>query len=250
MLAMTAKEQRQITLRGKPLVYSLSLSPRARRLRISISDNGVALILPAGFPLGEGEAFLRKNADWVLQQLEKREKHAERNKTQALPRDVLLLRGQPTQVQVIEETDRKARARVEEYGGKLNVRIPVGAGEDTPRILEAWLRELARQEIEAVVSVQAKRMHAAPKSLTIRDQRTRWGSCSSRGTLSFNWRLIMVPPAVMEYVVIHEMAHLFVPNHSSEFWRLVQSYFPAYKEARSWLRKNASLLHPLPLKEH
>ncbi len=241
---MHSKEQRQITLQGKPILYLLAISTRSRRLRISVSDQGVSLILPAGLPVREGEAFLQKNADWVLKQVEKHEKIAAKNKRTTLPNNVILLRGTPTRVELVEEAERKLRARVQESAGRLIIRIPVGARKTVPAVAEAYLREQARQEILAVVTTQARRMRLTPKALSIRDQRTRWGSCSSRGTLSFNWRLIMVPPAIMEYVVIHELAHLVVPNHSTQFWSLVIQYFPEYKQARSWLRKNAPLLHP------
>jgi predicted metal-dependent hydrolase len=138
---------------------------------------------------------------------------------------------------------------VDEEKGKLVLRIPTHAREIVPAALENHLRGLARQQIEETVSIQSMRMGLKPRSVTIRDQRTRWGSCSSTGTLSFNWRLIMVPPTVMEYVVIHELAHMAQPNHSPAFWAIVSRYYPSFKEARSWLRKNAALLHPSILTE-
>jgi hypothetical protein len=104
------------------------------------------------------------------------------------------------------------------------------------------MRANARAEIEQVVLEQARRMNAKPKVISIRDQRTRWGSCSSRGNLAFNWRLVMAPPAVLQYVVVHELAHIFELNHSKDFWDIVAKYFPDYKKARTWLRKNASSL--------
>ena len=106
------KEQRSITLQGKPLTYSLSYSTRARRLRISVSDAGVALVLPAGFSASEGEAFLRKNSEWVWGQLERRQKLLGKTSRPLLPTDVLLLRGNPTRVDVFEEKGRTTRARV------------------------------------------------------------------------------------------------------------------------------------------
>lgn len=238
-----------MVLRGLPLNYSLRISARARRLRISVSEAGVALILPAGFPLAEGEAFLHKNAAWVMEQLERRQKHIARNNRAVLPKDVILYHGVPTRLEIFEDPGRKLRGRVDEVDCKFLLNVPAGSVKLAPQLIERWLREKARQEIQTVVAAQARRMHAAPKSVSIRDQRTRWGSCSSRGTLSFNWRLVMAPPSVMEYVVIHELAHLSVPNHSSDFWKLVAAYYPAYKEARVWLRKNSSLLHPQGLTE-
>jgi Predicted metal-dependent hydrolase len=242
------KEQRTITLHGTPLTYSLSISTRARRLRISVSDAGVTLVLPAGLSARDGEAFLLKNGDWVLQQLERRQKQA-RNTRPPLPKDVLLLRGKPVRVEGIEEPGRLSRARVEERPDRLFVYLPVGKQSVLPQVLDRWLRELARAEIEKTVLRLSAVMRVSPKTVAIRDQRTRWGSCSSSGTLSFNWRLIMVPPTVMEYVVVHELAHMTVPNHSADFWRRVGQFYPSYKEARAWLRKNAPLLHPAILRE-
>ncbi len=80
--------------------------------------------------------------------------------------------------------------------------------------------------------------------VTIRDQRTRWGSCSSRGTLSFNWRLIMAPPDVMDYVVVHELCHLIEPNHSRKFWQLLAGLLPDFRQPRLWLKRNVNLLRP------
>jgi predicted metal-dependent hydrolase len=245
---MTVSEERQINLQGTQLKYALKYSARAKRLRISVSDAGVALILPLGFPLPKGEAFMREHAAWVIEQLERRSR-SKKIVQPALPKDVILFHGEPTRVEVIEEAERKARARVDVGKGKLAVRVPQGSTARAYEALETWLREEARLEIETAAAAQAKRMNVRFKQLTIRDQKTRWGSCSSRGTLSFNWRLVMAPAAIMEYVIIHELAHLSVPNHSTQFWLLMARYYPDFKKARLWLKKNSSLLHPRGLTE-
>lgn len=241
---MSPSEQRSITLQGRAIPYLLKESQRSSRVRISVSDIGVTLVIPSGYPIRDGEKFLHRNADWVLKQLEKHHKRTAKTQHKSLPNDVLLLRGIPTQVVVIEEPARKLRSRVDEVGGKLIIRIPVGAAGTVAAGLENHLRGLAAARTRELVESYARRMAVRPKAITIRDQRTRWGSCSSSGTLSFNWRLIMVPPTIMEYVVIHELAHMIQPNHSDQFWTVVAQLYPAYKEARSWLRNNASLLHP------
>jgi predicted metal-dependent hydrolase len=250
MTGMPNLEQHALLVGGAPFTYSVRYSERARRLRITISDVGVTLVLPAGFPVRDGEKFLAKNMDWVLQQLEQRNKILAKNTRSRLPKDIILLRGNATRVEVHEEAGRISRARIEEKTDRILIYLPVGRSKSAPLLLERWLRDLARGEIEAEVSAQARRMHASPTTIAIRDQRTRWGSCSSTGTLSFNWRLIMVPHTVMQYVVIHELAHMSVPNHSADFWKVVAQYYPAYKEARSWLRKNAPLLHPALLQKN
>ena len=224
---------------GNEIPYTVRVSTRARRLRITVSSNGVTVTLPKGVPQREAERFMRQNADWVKAQVERASRQA---KSSNLPPDVILWHGDALQLVRIEEPERKSRARVEASRGRMRVLVPAGSRVSTRKTAEAWMRANARDEIEQVVAVEARRMGAHPKAISIRDQRTRWGSCSNRGNLSFNWRLVMTPPAILRYVVIHELAHLFEPNHSKDFWTVVARYFPDYKKARAWLRKNSSAL--------
>lgn len=228
-----------INLSGKAIPYKIRVSTRARRLRITVSSSGVTVTLPKGIPQREAEHFIREHADWVLVQMEKTAKLV---KPSSLPADVILWHGVATQMQRIEEPGRKAHMKAETANGRLLIFLPAGSKISTRNAAESWLRAESRAEIEQVVIEQARRMGARPKAVSIRDQRTRWGSCSNNGNLSFNWRLVMAPPAVMQYVVIHELAHLFEPNHSKDFWAVVAKYFPDYKKARSWLRKNSPAL--------
>ena len=228
-----------INYSGKSIPYKVRISARVTRLRITVSSTGVTVTLPRGVPQREAELFLRQHLDWVSTQLEK----AARNpKPSPLPADVILWHGQPTQMVRIEEADRKTRMKVEAANGKLNVYLPAKSKIKTRSAVEAWMRAESRAEIETTVRELARRMGAHPRAISIRDQRTRWGSCSTLGNLSFNWRLVMTPPAIMQYVIIHELAHLFEHNHSADFWAIVARFFPDYKKARSWLRKNASAL--------
>jgi predicted metal-dependent hydrolase len=228
-----------ITIAGKSIPYKIRVSTRARRLRITVSTSGVTVTLPKGVPQREAERFLQQNAVWLNAQLERT---ARLTKPSALPADVMLWHGEAVQLQRIEEADRKSRVRVEAAKGRLCVYMPAGSKASTRLAAEAWMRTNSRAEIEQVVLEQARRMKAKPKAISIRDQRTRWGSCSSQGNLAFNWRLVMAPPGVLQYVVVHELAHIFELNHSKDFWDIVARYFPDYKKARTWLRKNASSL--------
>jgi len=210
-------------------------------MRVTIANGQVSVTVPRGLRLFSVDRFLQEHGQWILAKLEQ----ASKRKVQpSLPKDVVLVAGVPMRIERVEERDRKSRARVDVLKDHVIVRVPAGSRAGTLGIVEAWLREQARDVIAAEVTRQAARMRAAPKGISIRDQRTRWGSCSGKGALSFNWRLVMAPPAVMQYVVIHELAHLFQPNHSKEFWAVVAAYAPEYKQHRAWLRKNASLLRP------
>src|SRR5206468_5218175 len=112
--------------------------------------------------------------------------------------------------------------------------VPAPAGDPV-----RWYRSRAREAITAAVCREADRLglHGYER-IRIGDQRTRWGSCSARGTLSFNWRLVLAPLEVLDYVVVHELAHLLVPNHSPHFWQLVEHRRPQWRAQRAWLREH------------
>ena len=106
-----------------------------------------------------------------------------------------------------------------------------------PPLTAAEGRRRTRAAVEEVAPAHAKRLGVTYGRIAVRDQRTRWGSCSSRGTLSFNWRLALAPPEVLEYVVVHELCHLREQNHSQRFWRLVEAVYPRYDERERWLTR-------------
>lgn len=109
-------------------------------------------------------------------------------------------------------------------------------------ILEKRYRNAARQQFESRVAYFHRITGGNYTSITVRDQKTRWGSCSSRGTLSFNYRLIFAPPVILDYVVVHELCHLTHMDHSKNFWNMVASVMPEYKECRKWLREHGQEL--------
>ena len=118
--------------------------------------------------------------------------------------------------------------------------VPAGPARDTA--LERWFRRAARAEVTPRLDAAATALGAPYRSLSIRGQRTRWGSCSSTGTLSFNWRLLLAPVEVLDYVVWHEACHLAVMDHSPRFWALVEHHLPGYRAPRRWLREHGETL--------
>ncbi len=116
-------------------------------------------------------------------------------------------------------------------------------GERRPLILERWFRERARAELQRAVDRHAAALGVTPRSLTIRDTTSRWGSCSRKGSLSFSWRLVLAPPEALETVAAHELCHLQVFGHSERFWALLATRVPDHSTWRRWLRKHAQELH-------
>lgn len=109
--------------------------------------------------------------------------------------------------------------------------------------MELWCRAFAKKYLTQRVHFFAEKMHATYKKISIRDTSSRWGSCSSSGTISFSYRLILADPSIIDYVVIHELAHTFHHNHGKEFWNLVSIHYPDYKAARVYLNQKGDSLH-------
>ena len=112
--------------------------------------------------------------------------------------------------------------------------------------MEAWYRREARALIAPRAHARAESLGASVARVAIRDPRSRWGSCSGTGTLSFSWRLVLAPERVLDYVVAHEVCHLLRADHSPAFWALVAGAFPGHEAARAWLRTDGALLHRGP----
>jgi predicted metal-dependent hydrolase len=118
-----------------------------------------------------------------------------------------------------------------------------GARDHCPRRLKDWLHAEAKRDLDRRVAFHANRLGLKAKRLALRDQASRWGSCSSRGVLSFSWRLILAPAAVLDYVAAHEVAHLAEMNHGPRFWALVRKTMPQMDTAKAWLAKHGVELH-------
>jgi predicted metal-dependent hydrolase len=132
-------------------------------------------------------------------------------------------------------------------GLRADARLPSlcvsGDKEHAPRRFHDWLRGEVRKDLAVCVERHAKSLDCNPKRIAIRDQATRWGSCSTTGTLSFSWRLIFAPPFVLDYVAAHEVAHIREMNHGPRFWRLLRDTVPGLQKARGWLKTHGADLH-------
>lgn len=211
-------------------------SDRATRARIDVQLEGVRVVVPEGRPL-DHEALLQQEAAWLLEKLDSRAARLERLPDRRFePRGTLPYLGtdrtiaveQRSTSAVDDATIRLARWEVDRTSIK--------------NVLETLYRRKAREFVEAGIERHRGPMGVEPDGIRIADQRTRWGSCSSNGTLSYNWRLLLAPRAVAEYVLVHELAHLVELNHSERFWRLVADHDPEWRTHREWLRENGDEL--------
>ena len=214
------------------LQYRVRRSDRARRVRVLVDPHrGVEVVLPRRSPASAAPAAVAELRPWIEARLAAgqaaRDAVAARGASVPYLGRVLALRPQP------------GRTRVHRRGDELLVPAdPLLAA----AALERWYRRVARDEIASRLDRAVVALGCSYETLTIRNQRTRWGSCSSSGSMSFNWRLLLAPEEVLDYVVWHEACHLRVMDHSPRFWALVRRHCPECDEHRRWLRAKGSTL--------
>ncbi|WP_375254711.1 M48 family metallopeptidase [Yoonia sp.] len=221
------------TLEGNPPIdVTLRHSARARRLSLRVSrlDGRVTLTMPDYTPAREGLAFLQSKEDWLRGHIAKLRP--------ARLVDVgseVLFRGRI--VRVVEGTGRRAALKKDV--------IEVAASKPAAAQIKALLRHHARDALAEASDRYARSLGCSYTRLSIRDTRSRWGSCSAQGTLMYSWRLIMAPVPVLDYVAAHEVAHLVEMNHQPAFWQVVAGLCPDYQSHRHWLRNHGDTLHQL-----
>ncbi|MFK7752872.1 MAG: M48 family metallopeptidase [Sedimentitalea sp.] len=220
----------QHNLPGDPSVeLILRRSGRARRisLRISQLDGRVTLTLPTGVPEREALDFAASKSDWI------------RGHLAARGTDTLVDFGSQVPVAgVLREIVPGSGRRVTLAGNTICV-----PGTSAGPKVQAFLRNLAREKLAGASDHYAAALGLPYARLTLRDTRSRWGSCTSQGGLMYSWRLVMADPSVLNYVAAHEVAHLREMNHSAAFWAVVERLYGSYKAPRSWLRTHGASLH-------
>lgn len=221
---------------------------KSKRKSIAISfDRDGNLIVKAPYFIRnyEIDAFVRSKADWIEATAIRLRRERERKEKERLKLengDILPFLGDRLTLTVIREN--RKRAKVICAGERLILWVPYDADyEYRQNALEKWYRKEASAVISKKAAYYAKILSVCYEDIHIRDQKSRWGSCSGRGNLNFNWRLIMAPEQVLDYVVIHELCHLRHMDHSREFWELVGSICPSYKQFKGWLKDHGESLY-------
>jgi predicted metal-dependent hydrolase len=243
-------------LPGGPIAYTLRRSPRSRGLRVVIHpDRGMVVTVPLATRRGWAnpdpriQTFLSEREPWLRRHLAQRA----RDRADLAARGGLVdgatirYRGDLHRLRVVPANPGVRRSTVERIGGtdedELIVHLAPADRRSMGAVLEAWLKRRARAAIERDVGRHAAALGVSPTALSVRDQRTRWGSASRQGRLAFSWRLVLAPPEALETVVIHELAHLRVFGHGPRFWAVVASRRPDHKVWRRWLRDHSTELH-------
>lgn len=232
-----APETREVEVNGRSLPLTIRRDVRATRLTLRIEPGGRALrmTIPTGLPERDIRDFLDRHHGWLMTRL------ARFRTANALAHGgYVMVRGVSHRIEATGRLRGLAEAVV--VDGEPVLRVG-GMEEHLARRIADFLKKEARLELDRLVAVHAGRIGRRVKSMTLRDTRSRWGSCSADGALSFSWRIAMAPPAVIDYLAAHEVAHLREMNHGPAFWALCAELCPGMEEARRWLKRNGTMLH-------
>lgn len=219
------------------LTARLSVNPRARRLSIRIDSRAgeAVLIAPSERKLAEVVAFARTKTDWMRQRLAERPQG-----TPIAPGAVIDLFGKPTRLVAVGGAG-AARLTEDAHGPVI---ASGGEGEAYARRVENLFKRVARETLQTRTDVHLRTLGQRPVRMSIADPKSRWGSCSPHNrSIRYSWRVVMAPPAVIDYLAAHEVAHLVHADHSPAYWAVVQRLVGDHRPHRQWLREHGPALH-------
>lgn len=206
-------------------------TPRAKRISLKVSSHhGVELVLPMRASLRKAMGFTQEKHSWIAAQLSRLP-----DRRQFTPQSTIILFGKSFALQY--QPDISCLPRLNENS------IQIGGTEALlHQNMKTYLKRLAKERFTPVAHDFAEKLGVKISNISVRDMRSRWGSCSIDGRISLCWRLVMAPEEVAAYVIAHEIAHLKVMDHSKRFWQVVESIYPDYKTPRTWLKQNGTAL--------
>jgi len=229
-----------------PIAYQIRRSGRAQKTRIVVSAGKIEVVAPLTIPEQRIHAFVTAQQAWIRDALNRVRQRA-RNIPSLAPAvytDGALVPFQGRQVPLSVKPTSANRLRVQFTGERFMVYFPEAmADSGSERIktaLESWMKLQARQLAEQWIDKHSPTHRLVPRGLRIKTQKSRWGSCGPHNDINLNWLLILAPPPIMEYVVVHELCHIRHKNHSRDFWQLVAAHLPDYLQHRQWLKQHGA----------
>ena len=238
---LTIVGERKITVNSQTISYIIKRSARAKHVRLEVrQETGLTVVIPRSYKLKQLPTLLESKGNWILDKLTKYgQVQSLSDKKEAKSGDTIPYLGQ--NLEVIKRQNRGNANSIKLERNRLVVAIG-SASSRLNLVLEQWYRMQAAKLIKERADKLSARLGLTYNRIIIRGQKTRWGSCSHKGNLSFNWKLIMAPEPVIDYVIIHELAHLKEMNHTKRFWELVGEHCPRWREHKKWLKDHQTEL--------
>jgi len=238
---LTIVGERKITVNGQTISYIIKRSTRAKHVRLEVGqETGLTVVIPSFYKLKHLPALLESKSNWILGKLT-RYGQVQSLSDEKGPKSGDTISYLGRNLEVVKRQNRRNANSIKLERSRLVVAIG-SASSRLNLILEQWYRMQAAKLIRERANKLSARLGLTYNRILIRGQKTRWGSCSYKGNLSFNWKLIMAPETVIDYVIIHELAHLKEMNHSKRFWELVAEHCPQWREHKKWLKDHETEL--------
>lgn len=234
---LRASANRYKILQSHGLAFKLARTNRRKTVSIQIRQGEVFILAPRGVPLAEIEAIIDKKIGWVRTKLHEQHKVVLPPVRTYQTGELFTYLGKDYPLQICQGVQQK----VELSDGRINLQL-ASAAANVQKVLTAWYKQQADAYLAQCTRDYARMMGVQPTSIVVKTYKARWGSCYSDGRISFNWKIIIAPPNVVDYVVVHELSHLVHPNHSADFWRLVGLHYPEYQAAKIWLKQYGQML--------
>jgi len=239
-----ATEWRQFSIAGN--IYKVRWQRRrnARKMTMRWRHQALHITTPHGVTDQMIKAFIAEHTNWISREKQRLEDLARISPAPtSLPSGedagpLVFFRGAPTKVRLFHNPGQRGKSRIAADNGIISIHLPAASRLRPARVLENWMKARARESIMHELDSVLDHLGEAPVPVSIRDQKSRWGSCSTTRRLSFNWRLIMAPPLSLRYVAVHEAAHLCHHDHSPHFWQLVEKIMPDYRPHQDWLQQH------------
>lgn len=239
----------KITIDKRAFSCSLRYSSRRRSVQIRVSDpEHLEIAAPTGFPEIKIRKLVESKQGWILKQVQRLVNIAANPANASLTHGAtVLFKGAPHSLLLLADGHGTPHVTYSNcaIAVHLSELVSQDSHPDVCRSLKKWYVAQSYDSLLARTRHWATQIGVNPCRISLRDQKTRWGSCSSKGSVIYNWRIIMAPPEVLDYLVVHELCHMLHPNHSQAFWREVAAYIPDYGIHRRWLRQNGSLLNKI-----
>jgi predicted metal-dependent hydrolase len=231
------EEKRTTTINHQTITYTVRRSFKARRVRLEVrQQTGLTVIVPRSYPINQLYGLLKSKERWISRNLQRfSNSHSLSARKELKYGDTVPYLGQD--LELVKQENHHGESVVLD-GNKLALSPDLFKNGLLELALEQWYRSEAAKLITEIADKLSSQMGIDYKRILIRGQKTRWGSCSRKKNLSFNWKLIMAPEPVIEYVTIHELIHLKEMNHSKKFWELVAQYCPGWREHKKWLKQH------------
>ena len=231
-----------------PFSYHIRRSQRTTRMRIVVTSDNVEVVAPAKVTEHNIHQFVQSKQQWIIQALAKMAANSQHHKS---PAPTIYCHGaqipyRGASYKLAIKPSKLKRIKIE-FCQEFIVHLPeIWVSKDhSAEIREAlirWMKQASKSHVEQLVKHHAEKKQLFPQAIKIKTQKSRWGSCGIHNDININWLLIIAPPKVLEYVVVHELCHIKIRNHSAHFWALVAEHLPDYQSQRHWLKKHGSSL--------